>query len=141
MSASPVEYQDTLKDKVNFIFNTNILQILGDNKVEKIEVIKTKFEKDQNDKEILINISNSNYFIKCDYLIRAIGSSVDSKIIKDLNIELDKNRYIDIDGNGVSSNPKIFAGGDVAAVKSTVAWAARSGRNAAFNIIEYLKES
>ena len=35
---------------------------------------------------------------------------------------------------------KIFSGGDVAGTKSTVAWAARSGRNAAYAIIKYLNE-
>ena len=141
MSASPTEYQDTKNDKVKFIFNTNIVKIIGQDKVEKIEVIKTKFQKDENDKEILVNIPNSNYFIECNYVIKAIGSHIDSNIINNLNLELDKNGYIDIDGNGKTSNPKIFSGGDVAAVKSTVAWAARSGRNAAFEIIKYLKES
>ena len=40
---------------------------------------------------------------------------------------------------GVKSNPKIFAGGDLAGCKGTVAWAARSGRDAANGIKEYLK--
>ena len=38
-----------------------------------------------------------------------------------------------------TSNPKIFAGGDIAGTKSTVAWAARSGRDAANSIMEYLE--
>ena len=49
----------------------------------------------------------------------------------DLNIKInDKN---------MTSNPKIFAGGDIAGTKSTVAWAARSGRDAANSIMEYLE--
>jgi len=41
--------------------------------------------------------------------------------------------------NGKTSDEKIFAGGDVSKTKSTVAWAARSGRDAAYGIMEYLK--
>ena len=140
MSASNKEYMDTLNDKVKFLFNTKIIKINGNDKIDNIEVIKTKFIKDNN-KETLIDINNSNYSIKCDYLIKAIGSSPDINIINNLNLDLDEKGLIDIDGNGQTSNPKIFSGGDVAGVKRTVAWASRSGRNAAYKIIEYLKES
>ena len=36
-----------------------------------------------------------------------------------------------MDEYGKTSNPKIFAGGDIAGTKATVAWAAKSGREAA----------
>ncbi len=141
ISASISEYKDTLNDKINFLFNTKITKIIGNYKINSIEVIKTKIEKDENDKEILIDIKNSNYKIKCDYLIKAIGSHPNGDIINKLGLNLDKNGLIDIDGNGRTSNNKIFSGGDVAGIKRTVAWASRSGRNAAYKIIEYLKES
>ena len=32
---------------------------------------------------------------------------------------------------------KVFAGGDIVGQKATVAWAARSGRDAATNILRY----
>ena len=101
-----------------------------------MEVIKTEILNDT-----LSDIDKSNYFIECDYLIKAIGSSPDRDIINDLNLKLDEKGLIDINGNGETSNPKIFSGGDIAGVKRTVAWASRSGRNAALKIIEYLKES
>ena len=46
---------------------------------------------------------------------------------------------IQIDKYGKTSSKKVFAGGDVAGVKGTIAWAARSGRNSAYAIIDYLK--
>ena len=39
-----------------------------------------------------------------------------------------------------TSKSKIFAGGDIAGCKGTVAWAARSGRDAADSIVEYLEK-
>ena len=139
ISASPDEYEDTKKHHVKFIFNTNILKICGTNQVESIEVIKTKSQIDENNKEKLINIPDSNYLIKCDYVIKSIGSRPDKNLLDTFNLNLNEKGYIDIDGNGRTSNPKIFAGGDIAGIKSTVAWAARSGRNAAYQIIEDLK--
>ena len=44
-----------------------------------------------------------------------------------------------MDEKNRTSKAKIFAGGDIAGCKGTVAWAARSGRDAANAIDEYLK--
>ena len=60
--------------------------------------------------------------------------------IKDLNLELNKYGNIKIDEQGITSNPKIYAGGDVAGIKGTVAWAAKSGRNAANSICKNFTE-
>lgn len=136
MKASISEYKLAKGENIKFLFNTKIINIIGKDKIEQLEVIKTKYE--NND---LIDIDNSNYYIKCDYLIKAIGSHQDINLLNSLNINLSKNNLIDINGNGETNNPKIFSGGDVAGVKQTVAWASRSGRNAAEKIIEYLKES
>ena len=69
----------------------------------------------------------------------ALGSKPE-EFVNDLNIELNKWGYIQIDENNRTSNSKIFAGGDIAGAKGTVAWAARSGRDAANSIIEYLNK-
>ena len=141
ISASKKEYKDTVKSGVKFRFNTKIIDIYGQDKIDSIEVINTKLIHDEKGIEILQDIKNTNKKLKCDYLIKAIGQHPDEKIINSLNLKLDENGKIDIDGNGITSNPKIFSGGDIAGIKSTVAWASRSGRNAALKIIEYLKES
>ena len=61
--------------------------------------------------------------------------------VLELGLTLNKWGNIHINENYQSSESKIFAGGDVTDGKGTVAWSARSGRNAAFKIKEYLKES
>ena len=68
----------------------------------------------------------------------ALGSKPDS-FVDSLGLELNKWGYINIDEKNRTSNPKIFASGDIAGTKGTVAWAARSGRDAAIAIIEYLE--
>ena len=67
----------------------------------------------------------------------ALGSKPED-YIKDLGLELNKYGNIIIDENGRTSKPKIYAGGDVAGVKGTVAWAAKSGRDVANRILEEL---
>ena len=136
MSSSKKEYQDTIENGIKMLFNTKIIDIIGQDKITSIEVIKTKLVNDK-----LVDIDNSNYLIKCDYLIKAIGSHPNKDLLNQLDLKLDEKGKIDIDGNGETSNKKVFSGGDVAGIKGTVAWASRSGRNAAIKIIEYLKES
>ena len=120
MPAEKKEIRDAKKEGVEFIFNTNVIKIDGNKKVKSVE-LKT------GDK-----ITN----IKCDYVIKAIGSQPE-KMVKRLKLEKNGNN-IKIDSDGRTSNPKIFAGGDVAGTKGTVAWASRAGRNAAYAILSYL---
>ena len=139
MPADKSEIENAKNDGIEFVFQTNILNIQGNKKVEKIEVIKTKLIK-KNNKIDIINLKDTNYFINCDYVIMAIGSHSDRKVTKDLNLKLDRKRKIKIN-NTHTSNEKIFAGGDITNTKSTVASASRSGRDASIEIIKYLKES
>ena len=140
MSAFKSEYQEAKQNGVKFIFNTNITKIIETTNDLSIEVIKTELVKDKDNKDILVNIKNSNYSLKCDYLIKAIGTEPQLNILNGFDLQLNEKGLIDINGYGETSNRKIFSGGDLAGVKSTVAWAARSGRNAAIKILEYLKK-
>ena len=70
----------------------------------------------------------------------AVGSKPESNILEKLNLELTDRGHIKIDKNNQTSNPKIFAGGDLAGAKGTVAWASRSGRNAAYSIMNFLQK-
>ena len=69
----------------------------------------------------------------------ALGSTVTDEILE-LGLTVNKWGNIIVNDNYETSNSKIFAGGDLIGAKGTVAWASRSGREAAKNIIEYLKK-
>ena len=135
MPATEKEVKDAKRDGVKFLFLTNILQVIGDEKVEGIEVVKTRLvKKDGDSRPSPEDIEGTNKKLKCDYVIMAVGSHPDS-FVQDLDLEKKRDRIF-IDSDGKTSNDKVYAGGDVAGVKSTVAWAARSGRNAAYSIIK-----
>ena len=70
----------------------------------------------------------------------AIGSHTE-EFVQKLGLELNKNGSIKVDKKGKTSNPKIYAIGDLAGNKATVAWASRSGRDVAEEIINVQYDS
>lgn len=138
MPAEEKEFLDAQNEGVEFLFKTNIVKIFGNKKVEKVELIKAELIKKEDETRLVpVNIEGSNYIIDADFVVMALGSKPEDFVNK-LKLKLDKYGNIEIDEFNRTSNDKIFAGGDLAGVKQTVAWAARSGRDAAENIIKYL---
>lgn len=142
MPAERKEIEYAKLEGVKFLFQNNIVKIIGDEtgKVEKLECIKTELiKKEGEDREVPLNIENSNYIIDIDYVVRAVGSETQRDLLNKLNLKLNNSGYIEIDENYMTSKEKIFAAGDLIGTKSTVAWAAKSGREAANKILLFLK--
>ena len=134
MPAEKKEIEDAMKEGVEFLFQNNIVKIIGEKSVEKLELIKTELvKKEGEDRLSPVNIENSNYFINADYVVMALGAKP-APFVKKLGLKLNKWGYIEINEKYQTSNPKIYAVGDLAGIKGTVAWAARSGREAAKEI-------
>lgn len=139
--AEEKEIKEARNEGIEFLFQNNILGIYGEKSVEKVEVIKTELvKKDDDDRLSPVNIKGTNYYLSCDYVVMAIGSHPESDIVNSLGLVLDKRGIILIDKDGHTSKEKVFAGGDLAGTTSTVAFASRAGRDAAYAILEYLKE-
>lgn len=153
MPAEKKEIEAAKNEGIEFLFQTNIVRILNnydvekskdclensisDNTVRKIECIKTKLVRKEGETRLSpVNIEDSSYLMDIDYVVMATGSKPEDAIIK----EFEKNKwgYIQIDENMQTSIPRVFAGGDIAGEKATVAWAARSGRNASNSILKFL---
>lgn len=136
MPAEDKEVEEAIKEGIEFLFQNNIVKILGKEKVEKVELIQTELVKKEGDTRLVpVNIEDSNYEWKVDYVIMALGSKVEPFVEK---LGLNTNRWgnVAINEKYQTSNPKIYACGDLAGVKSTVAWASYSGRETAKNIVE-----
>ena len=117
MPAEKKEIECAINEKIEFLFQHNIVKIIGDNNdiARKVEVIKTELIQKDGEKRLFpIDIKGSNYEINADYIITAIGSHIDNFA-----------RKLDL------SNPKISVIGDLAEKNKTVAWAAKSGRDIA----------
>ena len=135
MPAEKKEIADAKGEGVKFAFQNNIVKIMGNQKVEKVELIKTKLIQKEGESRLSpVNIENSNYQVDVDYIIMALGAKP-QEYVKDLGLDLNKWGNIQVDEEYKTSNPKVYAGGDLAGIKGTVAWAAKSGREAAKNIM------
>ena len=140
MPAERKEIEDAKKEGIEFLFQNNIVKIIGDKKVEKVELIKTELvQKEGETRKVPVNIENSNYEIDIDYIIMALGGTVSEEALY-LPLEHNKWGNIVVNENYQTSDEKVYAGGDLAGMKGTVAWAAKSGREAAKNIIENLSK-
>lgn len=139
MPAEVKEIEEAKAEGVEFLFQNNIIAIHGDKGVESIECLKTELIAKEGETRLTpVNIEGSNYQIPCDYVMMAIGSLGEEAVTTKLGLETDRKAKLIIQSDGSTNDPKVFAGGDVANSKGTVAWAARAGRDAAETIIAML---
>lgn len=135
MPAELKEIEDAEKEGIEFLYQTNVVKIFGTgekSKVNKIECIKTQLVQKEGETRLSpVDIEGSNYVIDMDYVVMAIGSTVEEKVVNNLGLELNKKGYIQVNENYETSMKNVYAGGDVAGTKATVAWAARTGRDVA----------
>lgn len=140
MPAEKKEIEDAKQEGIEFLFQNNIVKVIGDRKVEKIECIKTELIRKEGETRLVpVNIEGSNYEIPMDYVVMAVGSIAEKEVVSKLNVELTKWGNIQVDENYMTSKKGVFAGGDLSGTKATVAWASRSGREAAEAIMKYLE--
>lgn len=139
MPAERKEIEDAKEEGIEFLFQTNIKKVLGENKVEKIECIKMDLVKKEGETRLSpVEIPNSNYEMDIDYVVMAVGAKTEEENLTKENVELTERKYVKINESYETSIDKVFAGGDLVGNTATVAWAARDGRNAAEKIRDYL---
>ena len=141
MPAEKKEIEDAKQEGIEFLFQNNIVKVIGNKKVEKIECIKTELIRKEGEQRLVpVNIEGSNYEMQMDYVVMAVGSITENELVSKLNVELTKWGNIQVDENYMTSKKGIFAGGDLSGTKATVAWASRSGREAAEAIMKYIEK-
>ena len=135
MPAEKKEIEEAKEEKIEFLFQNNIVKIIPKNnekRVGKIECIKTELvQKEEGKRPSPVDIEESNYLLDMDYVIMAIGSKTEENILKEQGIELNEKGYIKVDENYKTNIENVYAGGDVIGTKATIACAARIGRNIA----------
>lgn len=139
MPAEIKEIKEAKSEGIEFKFLNNIVKVIGKDKVEKIECIKTELVFEEGKRPYPVNVEGSNYTLDIDYVVMAIGSELDENLVTELN--RDKWNKVEIDEDYKTNIENVYAAGDVAGIKSTVAWASQSGREAAKKIYNSLKET
>lgn len=125
MKASNREVLFAKEENIEFLFNTNVKQVIQNNNMYKA---------------YLVTNDGYKFIYPCDYVFFAIGAKTDEKVTKKLGLKLDIDGYIKTDKKQMTSMAGVFAGGDLIKEENTVAYASFSGRNAAYNIDLYLKK-
>ena len=136
MSVEMNDIRAAKKEGIKFLFQTNVIKVIGEDKVTGIECVKTTLDKEKK----AINVEGSNFVIDTDVVIMAVGSRADSELLESLKLDVKENGYLMVNSNNQTSNPKIFAAGDLTGAKSTVAWACRNGRDTAYSIMKFLSK-
>lgn len=114
--------------KIQTLYNTNIKEIKGRQKVEEL---------------LLDNPCDGSENLKVDGVFAEIGSDPNVDLAKTLNIETDKEGYIQIDQSGRTSKRGVWAAGDITTGSDKfkqIVTAAAEGAIAAHSIQKFLKK-
>lgn len=145
MPATEEEIEMANEENIDFQFLTNPVRIIGDKKgnVSKVECIRMKLgEPDSSGRRRPIQIEGSEFKMKIDVLILAIGQEADYSLLKAAQNELiiSKRDKIQIDDSTLETNiPGVFAGGDVTEGQGIAIRAIANGYEAAISIDRYLR--
>lgn len=86
MPAEDVEVEDAIKEGISFLFQNNIVKILGKGQVEAVECIETELVKVDGGRDKPVNIEGSNHVLKTDFVLMALRSKTKSRGIRKAGI-------------------------------------------------------
>ncbi|MGA2436842.1 MAG: NADH-quinone oxidoreductase subunit NuoF, partial [Bryobacteraceae bacterium] len=133
MPAIVQETEEAIEEGAKLIPMAAPVQVLGkDGRVTGLEVAKTiPGQFDSRGRRTPIT-TNEKYVIPCDMIIEAIGEKVEGDVTRKLGLQLNKSGTIQVDSWTLqTSNPKVYAGGDVVSGSSNVTSAMALGKKAA----------
>lgn len=141
MTAYDFEYEFAKQDGVEFRWLTAPKRIIGDEtgKVTGIECIKMKLgEPEKDGRRRPVPIEGSEYVLPVDAVVKAIGQTRHLKLIEEFSLQ-HNGGVVKVDLETFqTSNPKVFACGDVVFGKGNgdamVVTAAQQGKNVAYAI-------
>lgn len=148
MTAYGFEYEFAKQEGVEFRWLTAPKRIIGDEqgKVTGIECIRLSLgDKGEDNRQRPVPIEGSEYTLEVDAVIKAIGQSRYTELIEEFGIEHDGG-VVKIDPDTCqTSNPKVFACGDVIFGKgqgeAMVVSAAQQGKQSAYGIHQMLSQT
>ncbi len=145
MPGSKREVSNAKEEGIEFLFNRQPLEILGNNSVNGIKLVSTQLgEADEQGRQRPEIISDSEEILPADVVVIAFGfrPSPDTWLSQH-SIDTDESgRVIAPEKSEFpfqTSNKKVFAGGDMVRGSDLVVTAIYEGRKAAEGILEYLE--
>lgn len=145
MPGSRREVQNAKEEGVEFLFNRQPIAIVGEDRVEGVKVVSTQLgEPDENGRRRPEPIPGSEEILPADVVLIAFGFRPSPADWFDQH-EIEVNNWGGVVAPEVqefkfqTSNPKIFAGGDMVRGSDLVVTAIWEGREAAKGILDYLE--
>ena len=144
MPGSKREVVNAKEEGVNFEFNIQPIEIVGDKNVTGVKTIKTELgEPDQNGRRVPVSVPGSEKIYDADVVVIAFGFRASpASWFENFNIDLHNNGLVIAEENQEfkfqTSNKKIFSGGDMVRGSDLVVTAIWEGREAAKSIIKYV---
>jgi len=144
MPGSAREVFNAEEEGVEFIWLSNPKKFIGSEIISSVLIEKMKLDKaDSSGRKMPIPIPNSNFEIKADLVIKALGFDPENlpKLFNNSKLVVSKWGTIKINLKSMETSiPGIFAAGDIIRGASLVVWAIRDGRDAAIEIQKYLEQ-
>ncbi len=144
MPGSRREVENSKEEGINFLFNRQPFEIIGEDHVTGVKVIKTKLGAPGPDgRRSPEPIPGSEELLPADAVVTAFGFGASpADWFTDFDIGVMPGGLIEVNSNGrlpfQTTNPRIFAGGDMVRGSDLVVTAVFEGREAAAGIASYL---
>ena len=144
MPGSRREVNNAREEGVEFLWNRQPIEVVGNGKVEGIKVVTTELgEPDERGRRSPQAVPGSEEIIEADAVVIAFGFRPSpAPWFSDYGVEIDDGGRVIAPEQGKcafqTTNPKIFAGGDMVRGSDLVVTAVWEGRQAAAGILDYL---
>jgi len=145
MPGSRREVANSKEENVLFLFNRQPLEIVGQDRVEGVRVVQTEMGDFGSDgRRSARPIAGTEEFLPADAVIVAFGFSPDPpEWFGEFSIQTLASGRVRVASLGSypyqTTNPKVFAGGDMVRGSDLVVTAVHEGREAASGIVRYLE--
>jgi glutamate synthase (NADPH) small chain len=142
MPGSRREVANAKEEGVEFLFNRQPLEVVGNGKVEGVKVIETRLGKpDNRGRRVPEPVPGSEQVIECDRVVIAFGFRPSPAAWfgeHGLHVHDDGKIKVAKKPSFQTTNPKVFAGGDMVRGADLVVTAVFEGREAAQGILDHL---
>ena len=145
MPGSRREVENAKEEGVEFLWNRQPVEVVGDERIEGVKVVRTELgAPDENGRRRPEPVPGSEEVLPADSLIIAFGFRPSPpEWLARHGVEVDDRGHVRIrkgDGPfGQTSNPRVFAGGDMVRGSDLVVTAVWEGREAAKGILDHLQ--
>ncbi|NND60784.1 MAG: FAD-dependent oxidoreductase [Gammaproteobacteria bacterium] len=144
MQGSRRDFEASRDEGVEFLFNRQPTAVVGRDRVEGVELMQTRLgEPDARGRAVTEVVPGSAELIPADAVIIAFGFRPSPPHwLGDHGIDVRDNGRVQVSGNPAypmqTTNPRVFAGGDMVRGADLVVTAVFEGREAARGIVNYL---